>query len=144
MTLMTGSTLLGLLSNKLSDKLENFVRSRINSQNQRNNNKKKFSDFIFQDRIKNLSGVDFSAEEMNLLNKGIKYCVRPKITGDDVLLVAVEMNVAIENISKDLKIKNSIRGDISSSVEERPNINVDHKILHSIRKKIKNLSSNLH
>lgn len=88
-----------------------------------------------------------------MLNKGIKYCVRPKITGDDVLLFAVEMNVAIENISKDLKIKNSIRGDICReinafrrglSVEERPNINVDHKILHSIRKKIKNLSSNLH
>jgi len=63
-----------------------------------------------------LSDVIFSREELSLLIKGIKYCLKPKLTGTDVLLLAVEINVAIESVSSYLKIKSNIRNDIGNEL----------------------------
>lgn len=101
--------------NKLSGKLNRLIVNKQNRDIQMNNNKK-ISDFVFHERIKNLSGVEFSVDETDILSLGLKHCLKPSIQSRDFLFFAVEMDVAIENISRDLKVKTSLRNEIFDSL----------------------------
>uniref|UniRef100_A0A6P7GCZ5 Uncharacterized protein LOC114340718 n=1 Tax=Diabrotica virgifera virgifera TaxID=50390 RepID=A0A6P7GCZ5_DIAVI len=63
--------------NRVHNKLINLIRDKTvyDQAYQDRNNNKKFSDFQFHPRIKNLTDISFSTDEIKLLNYGLKYSV---------------------------------------------------------------------
>lgn len=62
--------------------------------------------------MKNVSNVSFSSKDVDLMGRGLKYCIKLKLRKDDVLGFAVEIDVAIESVSRDFNIINHIRNDV--------------------------------
>ncbi|CAG9765751.1 unnamed protein product [Ceutorhynchus assimilis] len=71
----------------------------------------------------NLSNTVFEDDELELLNLGLKYCVRTPLSDIDILKYAVELDVIIEQISNDYNIKKTLRNDI-------------HNVLYNTKKNI--------
>lgn len=84
------------------------------------------------------------------MGRGLKYCLKPELRASSLRGFAVEMDVAIESVSKDFSIKNHIRNDVFAEIckvrgglPERERSLIKHtnlKILKSIKDKIKNES----
>lgn len=97
--------------NKVKSKLDNLIIQKNNMNRYRLNNSKKFSDFKFHDRIKNLSDVVFEDDELDLLRWGLKYCIRTPIAESDLLEFSVELDVIIEQVTHNNNIKKSLRNE---------------------------------
>ncbi|XP_072375519.1 uncharacterized protein [Diabrotica undecimpunctata] len=135
---------------KLNNKLHNLIqqKSHLVSTNS-SNNRSKFSNFKFHPRIKNLSNINFSQDELELLNHGLQFSIPTDISEIDLQELSIEIDIIIEKLSISLQQKNVIRNNCfkklhaayknltSNSHFHHPHHN-SLKTLNSIKKKIKN------
>ncbi|XP_050519268.1 uncharacterized protein LOC126893296 [Diabrotica virgifera virgifera] len=70
---------------------------------------RKFSDFKFHPRIKNLTNINFSKDEIQLLNYGLKHSVPKDFSIKDIENLSIETDIVIENLSVTLSDRTSIR-----------------------------------
>lgn len=97
--------------NKVKNKLEALKKDKLrNSCNTQNNHK--FSDFKFFDRVKNLSDIIFTDEELSLLSLGLKFCIDKQASEKDLKIFSVEVDVALARLPNNLNNKKVIRNEI--------------------------------
>lgn len=101
---------------RVKNKLSTLIRNIINHGRNLARNNNKFSNFNFFNRIKNLSSTQFDDDEIELLRLGLKYSIGSQLSERDLLHFAIELDVIIENISGDSKIKNQLRDDVNFSL----------------------------
>jgi len=134
--------------NKVKSKLDGLVKTRDHyAELRKKNSHKKFSHFVFHDRIKNLSNTEFGGAELDILKLGLKHCFFQRISDNDLLHFSVEVDTVIEQISKDFNLKKSLRNDIFNILHEFKvnnkrsntlNTEISHTHLKSLTTKIKN------
>ncbi|XP_050518679.1 uncharacterized protein LOC126892954 isoform X2 [Diabrotica virgifera virgifera] len=97
--------------NRVHNKLINLIRDKTvyDQASQDRNNNKKFSDFQFHPRIKNLTDISFSTDEIKLLNYGLKYSVPKDLSLHDLESLSIETDVVIQNLSLSLSQRTSTR-----------------------------------
>lgn len=102
-----------------------------------------FSNFIFHERVKNLSNVSFTEDEMGFMNLGLKFALN-NVTDQSLTNFAIDLDVLIERITPDSNIKNLIRNQCAGVIAKLKNKhwfpNFDKKysrIIKSISSKVK-------
>ncbi|XP_050515797.1 uncharacterized protein LOC126890693 [Diabrotica virgifera virgifera] len=97
--------------NRVHNKLINLIRDKsvYDKASQDRNNNKTFSDFQFHPRIKNLTDISFTENEIKLLNYGLKYSVPKDLSLHDLESLSIQTDIVIQNLSLSLSQRTSTR-----------------------------------
>lgn len=119
-----------------SDKLRRLSSPNVDFSS-RNRNSEPTACHKFHPRVKNLSNVEFSGNELKLLNKGLKYNLQSKITQKSLENLAVDSEVAIVLSNNDIETKTLVAREIRNASPYGNSIfRSDTLLLRSIQQKI--------
>ncbi|XP_050510523.1 uncharacterized protein LOC126887180 [Diabrotica virgifera virgifera] len=104
--------------NRVNNKLQHLVNNKIRLDQQKASHNKSFSNFRFHPRIKNLSNVQFSDDELKLLNLGLKHSIPTNLSIRDLESLSIETDTVIQNLSISLTQKTSIRNSCIQTINK--------------------------
>lgn len=128
------------------NKLHEVIQHKLNNKFIKLN--KKFQDLIPKPIVKNSSireelvinktDEQFNKNEIDLLNKGLKYALNNKDTPLEELIASIESNIKRFDFSTKEYIRNACKIQITNNIEQNKNNiinNKDHKIINNLRKR---------